>query len=216
MEKQSSEITVDMGVQKLEVREEFGGVSDEADDQKHQDQDKSEAYGAMIMEKAAGKEEFGQYGNLFKKIVFWNEKQIIEEPEQHAIQQDPQNVRFDNHQMKARIELKTTQKEDPVYGLVVHQDVKLELLLRQTILMANLETQRRVILALGELFEVTQFDEMNAKKTYQLARNDMYTALQTINSDPNAAEENVKHKYIGTLFKNLAAMVQQAGPSQMP
>ena len=79
--------------------------------------------------------------------------------------------------MKARIELRTTQKDDPEYGLVVHEDVKVDLLLRQTILMANLETQRRVILALGRLVEVFQFDEMNAKKTYQLARNDMYSAL---------------------------------------
>ena len=75
--------------------------------------------------------------------------------------------------MKARIELRTTQKDDPEYGLVVHEDVKVDLLLRQTILMANLETQRRVILALGRLVEVFQFDEMNAKKTYQLARNDI-------------------------------------------
>lgn len=118
--------------------------------------------------------------------------------------------------MQARIELKTAQQDDPVYGLVVHQDVKVDLLLRQTILMANLETQRRVILALGRLVDVLKFDEMNAKETYQLARNDMYSALRTINSGPNAVAENIKYKYIGTLFKNLASMVGQAGPSQLP
>lgn len=74
MDKQTSTITVDMGVQKLEIREEFGGVLDEEGDQQNQEQDKMEANEAMIKERAAGKEEFGQYGNLFKKMVFWNEK----------------------------------------------------------------------------------------------------------------------------------------------
>lgn len=39
MEEQSTEIAVAMGIQKLEVREEFGGVPDEADERKSQELD---------------------------------------------------------------------------------------------------------------------------------------------------------------------------------
>ena len=79
--------------------------------------------------------------------------------------------------MKAKVEMKKTLKEDKQYGDVIQQDIKVDMQMRQTILMANLETQKRVILAMRKLVEVQQFDEMNAKKTYQLARRDLFSAV---------------------------------------
>jgi len=66
MDKQSSEICMDMGIQKLEIREEFanqeGGDPGQADKQ--------------IQENARPENEDALYSNLFQKIIFWNEKEV--------------------------------------------------------------------------------------------------------------------------------------------
>jgi len=84
--------------------------------------------------------------------------------------------------------------------------------------MANLETMRRVILALGRLVEITQFDQDNAKKASKLARNEMYQALKSVNIQFKSAGDNqtdARRKMIITQFKNLAAMVKITEPNQV-
>lgn len=84
--------------------------------------------------------------------------------------------------------------------------------------MVNLETMRRVILALGRLVEITQFDQDNAKKASKLARNDIYQALKSVNIKFKSAGDNqtdARRKMIITQFKNLAAMVKITEPNQV-
>ena len=60
MEQDTQEMKVDMSIQKIEIREERQGVPDELEARGHSE--------------LASRDALSQHGNLFKKILFWNEK----------------------------------------------------------------------------------------------------------------------------------------------